>query len=94
MSKGIAVAGAIANQLHHEGRWPPNDLNKVMGTDYLYNKNTLANFLTAVKWNLEHGTPPYFFTFDNDFAKKALAFDVAQLIGEVSKRTTDKAPKP
>jgi len=87
MSKKLAVAMAVANQLHHEGRWPPNDLNKSMGPDYHYDENTLALFLTAVQWNLAHGTPPYDFQFDGKFVKANLPTSVGALIGRIDAKT-------
>jgi hypothetical protein len=92
MSKSIAVAGAIANQLHHEGHWPPNDLNKVMGAGYHYDHNSMANFLVAVRWNLANGSPPYYFQFDDPFTVAALALSVGQLTGAVDAKTTEDKP--
>ena len=63
-AKGIAVATTIGAQLIYERRWPPNDTNKVMGSDYRYNRETVSNFLRSVRWHLTYGNPQYFFDFD------------------------------
>ena len=85
--KPTIVGAAVANQLHHEGRWPPNDVTRIMSTDYHYNQMTLANFLTAVQWNLLHGSPPYNFAFDGAFVLQVLPLSVGALMVAVSSRT-------
>ena len=87
MEKSISIAMAIANQLHHEGRWPPNNLNSIMGSDYHYGSDTLWLFLTAVSWNLKNSNPSYDFQFDRIFVEKALALSVGELIGFVNENT-------
>lgn len=89
MSKGHAVAAAIAVQLTIDGRWPMNRLDKKMQADYLYDKNTLAQFLRSVRTTLRSGTPKYYFKFDAAFVNKALTQNVAQLIGSVTKDAAD-----
>jgi|SRR5438093_1202920 len=86
-SKPVVVGSAVANQLHHEGRWPPNDMTKLMGADYHYNQFTLANFLKAVQWNLAHGEPSYTFQFDESFIIKALQMNVATLMAAINSAT-------
>ena len=83
-----AVAAAVAAQLHHEGRWPPNDLTKTMGSDYHYDANTIVNFLLAVQWHLAHGNPPYAFDFDAAFAQSALQRSVAALMVAIAGQTS------
>src|SRR5437773_1410448 len=78
--KTHAVSAAVASQLHKEGRWPPNDLSKVMSTDYRYDQFTVGNFLEAVQWNLAHGTPSCKFTYGGSFIKKALTATVGALM--------------
>jgi hypothetical protein len=87
-SKPIVVASAIANQLHQEGRWPPNDATKVMGSDYHYTALTLDSFLIAVQWHLAHGRPPFTFTYDHAFVVRAIAMDIATLMASVDTLTT------
>lgn len=89
MSKDIAAAVAVGMQLHIEGHWPPNDLNKVMGSDYRYDKNTMPLFLTAVQTRLAKGTPPYVFSFNAAFVATALTSTVGVLIGNVSANTSN-----
>ncbi len=86
--KRMAVAATVANQLHQEGRWPPNNMTKVMGTDYHYARPTIGTFLGAVKWNLRHGAPAYDFTFDGAFEDSALGQTVAALMVSVNANTT------
>ena len=92
MSQGIAVAGTVASQLSSEHRWPPNNLNKVMGDDYHYDVNTISNFLVAVRWHLAYGSPRYYFEFDRNFAEDALDLTVAELTGSVNANTSDRPP--
>jgi hypothetical protein len=86
--KSHMVSAAVASQLHKEHHWPPNDMTKVMGSDYRYDQFTLDNFLNAVKWNLAHGSPPYQFSFDGAFLKKALSATVGALIVAIIATTT------
>jgi hypothetical protein len=86
--KPHVVAAAVANQLQHEGRWPPNDVTKVMGADYHYNQFTLLNFLNAVRWHLANGSPSYTFTFTGDFVVKALTAPVGTLMVAINASTT------
>ncbi len=88
MSKEFAVVGAVATQLQHEGHWPPNNLNKVMGSDYHYDQNTIANFLVAVQWHLAHGEPPFDFEFNKKFSKAALKLSVADLASKIDEKTS------
>jgi hypothetical protein len=95
MSKLFLVAAAVTQQLHTDGRWPPNNLNKTMGADYRYDINTMANFLTAVQDHLKHGTPSYDFQFDRSFVQSSLASTAGLLIGNVDAKTKDaKSAKP
>lgn len=87
MSKEFSVASAVAGQLHQEGRWPPNDLNKIMGTNYHYDINTISLFLAKVQWNLKHGTESYDFEFDAAFANTALGWPVGVLMGNILLQT-------
>ena len=82
------VAAAVANQLQHESRWPPNDLTKIMGVDYHYDQFTLANFLNAVRWHLANGTPSYNFQFTGAFVGKALTAQVGTLMVAINASTT------
>jgi hypothetical protein len=82
------VAATVANQLQHEGRWPPNDVTKIMGSDYHYDQFTLFNFLNAVRWHLANGTPSYTFTFTGDFVVKALTVSVGTLMVAINASTT------
>jgi hypothetical protein len=86
--KPHAVAAAIASQLTTEGRWPPNDLTKVMGTDFRYNQFTIANFLGAVRTHLAAGIPSFNFVVDGAFTIQALTMTVAALMIAVNARTT------
>jgi hypothetical protein len=95
MSKGISVAKAIGAQLRFEGRWPPNDDNKVMGKDYHYTDapaNTIGDFLNGLRTRIYQGTPKYYFQFDNAFAVKALSQSVSELTGSVTSKTSDTEP--
>jgi hypothetical protein len=87
-SKQHAVAAAVAAQLTADGRWPPNDLTKVMGTDYRYNQFTIGNFLAGVQVRLAASVPPLTFSFDSAFTIQALSMTVGQLIGAINTRTT------
>jgi hypothetical protein len=91
-SQSIAVAAAVANQLRHESHWPPNDLNKIMGDDYHYDRNTMTNFLVAVRWHLAYGAPHFYFVFNDKFIVNALSLNTAQLTGRVDANTTAEAP--
>jgi hypothetical protein len=82
------VAATVANQLQHEARWPPNDVTKIMGSDYHYDQFTLLNFLNAVRWHLANGTPSYTFTFTGDFVVKALTVSVGTLMVAINASTT------
>jgi hypothetical protein len=86
--KTHAASAAVATQLHKEGHWPPNDMTKVMGSDYRYDQFTLDNFLEAVQWNLQHGTPPYTFTYNEAFVKKGVSVTVGALIVAIVQQTT------
>ena len=88
MPKAIDVAKCVATQLRYEGRWPPNDLNKVMGTNYHYTSNTLALFLVGVQQRLQAYQPPYTFTFDAKFASACVPLTVGELIGKIDGATT------
>lgn len=95
MSKDVMVAKAIAKQLKYEGRWPPNDLNKSMGADYMYSDGPISSidsFLNGVRIQLFDGVPRYYFQFDRSFARKALAKTVASLTGSILRKTSDKMP--
>jgi hypothetical protein len=84
MPHSLAVAEAIGDQLRVEGRWPPEDQNKVMGADYHYDVNSMPLFLKAVKDRLEALSPPCSFQFDSAFAKANLASSVAVLTGNIA----------
>ena len=86
MSKTIAVATAVAGQLHTKGWWPPNDLNKTMSA-YHYDTDTISLFLGAVQGSLQSGNPAYNFHFDTAFAHAALSWDIAALIAHVDINT-------
>jgi hypothetical protein len=86
--KTHAVSAAVAAQLHKEGHWPPNDMTKVMGSDYRYDQFTLDNFLEAVQWNLQHGTPSFTFTYNEAFVKKGVTATVGALIVAIVQQTT------
>ena len=86
--KPHAVAASVAAQLTSEGRWPPNDLTKVMGTDYRYTQFTMGNFLAGVQRHLAAFVPPFTFVFDGAFTIQALPMTVAPLIVAINARTT------
>jgi hypothetical protein len=88
MAKLEMIAATVGAQLHHEGRWPPNDLTKVMGADYHYTTPTMMNFLTAVQWHLQNGKPTHAFQFNMTFAQNALGDTVQQLILDIDGKTT------
>lgn len=81
------VSAAVASQLNREHHWPPNDMTKVMGSDYRYDQFTFGNFLAAVQWNLAHGCPSYKFSYDGPFIKKGLNATVSALIVAVIANT-------
>ena len=81
------VAIAVALQLNAEGRWPPNDVTKIMSTDYRYDQFTIVNFLKAVQIRLLQGIPSYTFTFDAAFVVQALQYSVGALINAIAART-------
>jgi hypothetical protein len=87
MGNGPAVASAVAYQLNLEGRWPPNDITKVMSTDYRYDQFTIRNFLKAVQVHLRQGTPSYSFSFDSAFVVKSLQYTVGALMNGIASRT-------
>ena len=91
MSKSTDVAECVGAQLLFEGHWPPNDLNKVMGTDYHYTNDTLALFLVGVQQRLRNYQPPYTFTFDTQFAAACVSLAVGELIGKIDAATTEAA---
>lgn len=86
--KGHIVALVVANELQIEHRWPPNDVTKVMGTDYRYDQFTMANFLAAVQRTLAQGTPAYHFIFNGAFVLKALQAQVGTLMMAINQATT------
>ena len=90
MSGLLSVAAAVTAELSvpPNPKWPPNNLNKVMGADYNFNENTLALFLTGVSERLKKGSPPYIFNFERDFVKANLASTVGLLIGSIERKTT------
>jgi hypothetical protein len=88
-SKSVAVNAAVTNQLVKEGKWPPNDLTRVMNAiPYRYSANTMRNFLDGVQATLAAGLPPYSFTWNSAFVSKVLPMTVAALMGEVELATT------
>ena len=87
-TKEVLVAATVAAQLRHDTRWPPNDVTKVMGTDYHYQPNTMFGFLVAVQGHLRHGTPSHEFQFDMAFAGQALQMTVFALMGAINDATT------
>jgi hypothetical protein len=93
MGKLLAIAAAVTAELSAppSPKWPPNNLNKVMGADYSFNENTLALLLTGVSERLRKGSPPYLFAFERDFVKANLASSVGLLIGNIERRTTPAA---
>jgi hypothetical protein len=86
--KGHVVALVVANQLTIERRWPPNDITKVMGTDYRYDQFSISTFLRAVQNALARGNPPYAFMFDGQFVIKALQDTVGKLMVDIDANTT------
>src|SRR5262245_1458209 len=94
MSVLLSVAAAVTAELSAptNPKWPPNNLNKVMGSDYNFNENTLALFLTGVSDRLRSGTPTYVFKFERDFVKANLASTVGLLIGNIERKTTPATP--
>jgi hypothetical protein len=89
MSKLLSIATAVTAELSAppNPKWPPNNLNKVMGADYNFNEHTLALFLRGVSDRLRAGTPAYNFEFDRDFVKASLASTVGLMIGSIERRT-------
>jgi hypothetical protein len=87
MGNGPAVASAVAYQLNVEARWPPNDVTKVMSTDYRYDQFTIVNFLKGVQGHLLQGTPSYTFSFDAPFVVQALQATVGALMNGIAART-------
>lgn len=81
------VASAVAIQLSIEGRWPPNDVTKVMSTDYRYDQFTMLNFLKEIQAHLLQGTPSYIFAFDAAFVVQALSCSVGALMNAIAART-------
>ena len=59
MSKLLSIAAAVTAELSSppNPKWPPNNLNKVMGADYNFNEHTLALFFRGVSDRLRAGTP-------------------------------------
>lgn len=84
MTKSLVVATAVAQQLTKEGRWPPADLNKVMGKDYRYDLKAITLFLTEVKARL---APAHQFTFNVAFAVSALQLSAGELTGAIDAAT-------
>jgi hypothetical protein len=89
MSKLLSIAAAVTAELSAppNPKWPPNNLNKVLGADYSFNESTLALLLTGVSQRLRAGTPAYVFEFDRDFVKSSLTSTVALLIGNIERKT-------
>jgi hypothetical protein len=87
MGNGPAVASAVAYQLNIERRWPPNDVTKVMSTEYRYDQFTIANFLKGVQGHLLQGTPSYTLSFDGAFVGQALQATVGALMNGIAART-------
>jgi hypothetical protein len=86
--KPTVVGAVVGAQLHHESHWPPNDVTKVMGTDYGYDEFSIGNFLTAIQWHLQHGNPSYAFDFDGRFGIKAVQSTVGALMVAIDANTT------
>lgn len=89
MSKLLSIAAAVTAELSSppNPKWPPNNLNKVMGADYNFNEHTLALFFRGVSDRLRAGTPAYVFEFDRDFVKANTASTVGLLIGNIERKT-------
>jgi hypothetical protein len=89
MSKLLSIAAAVTAELSAppNPKWPPNNLNKVMGADYNFNEHTLALFFRGVSDRLRAGTPAYIFEFDRDFVKSSMASTVGLLIGNIERKT-------
>jgi hypothetical protein len=85
--KPHVVAAAVATELQTEGRWPPNDITKMMSTDYHYTQFSIGNFLNQVQERLASGVPSYTFVFDGAFVIKALAATVGVLMVAVNAQT-------
>ena len=93
MGKLLAIATAVTAELSAPpgAKWPPNDLNKVMGADYSFDESTLALFLTGVSERLKDGTPAYLFAFEREFVTANLGASVGLLIGNIERKTTPAA---
>src|SRR5262245_53296249 len=89
MSKLLAIAAAVSAELSAppNPKWPPNNLNKVLGADYSFNENTLALLLKGVSDRLRAGTPAYVLEFDRAFVKANLTSSVGLLIGNIERKT-------
>jgi hypothetical protein len=86
--QNVAVASAVALQLQAEGRWPPNDVNKVMADDYKYTLVTISKFLSCVSTRLAANVPSFKFNFDQPFANSCLPLNVVEVIAAVNGKTT------
>jgi hypothetical protein len=86
-SKPVAVGAAVAHQLHQDGRWPPNDVTRVMETDYHYDEHTLRNLFLGVQAYLAGSVPVYTFSFDQQFVRAGLPLTVAALMAAVNTNT-------
>jgi hypothetical protein len=86
--KSHSVGAAVAAQLTAEQRWPPNDITKIMGSDYRYDQLSMGNFLAQVQVRLASGNPPFRFVYDGHFVMKALQAQVGTLMIAVTASTT------
>ncbi len=88
-AKESAVYLAVTQQLKREGKWPPNNVTRIMGkVPYQYDDQSLAGFLTGVSDRLAESLPPFDFDFDEAFVVKGLGQSVAELIAAVTAKTT------
>ena len=83
-SRSVSVNVAVTNQLIKEGKWPPNDITKVMNAiPYRYDAQSMRNFLDGVARTLAAALPPVKFTWNAAFVTKVLPLSVAALMAEI-----------
>jgi hypothetical protein len=84
-SKMAIIYAAVSGQLRRDGRWPPDDLDKVMGDPpYRYNETTLDNFFRGVADAMDDSLPPLLFQWDDKFVRGGLKLTVAGLMAAIA----------
>lgn len=86
-SKRVIVYDAVAAQLHRDTRWPPDNLERVMGGHYRYDEISLDTFLHSVARRLREHAPSLIFEPDDGMVRAGLEQTVAALMAAIVNRS-------